>query len=39
MEERPIDKVPIQVVMTEKPITIFPDATMPQARTLMIENE
>ncbi len=36
---RPIDKVPIQVVMTEKPITIFPDATMPQAAELMIENE
>ena len=36
---RPIDKVPIQVVMTEKPITIFPDATMPQAAELMIEND
>jgi len=36
---RPIDKVPIQVVMTEKPITIFPDATMPQAAELMVENE
>jgi len=36
---RPIDKVPIQVVMTEKPITIFPEATMPQAAELMIENE
>ncbi len=36
---RPIDKVPIQVVMTEKPITIFPDATMPQAAQLMIEND
>jgi CBS domain-containing protein len=36
---RPIDKVPIQVVMTEKPITIFPDATMPQAAVLMIEND
>jgi len=35
---RPIDKVPIQVVMTEKPITIFPDATMPQAAELLIEN-
>ena len=36
---RPIDKVPIQVVMTEKPITIFPEATMPQAAELMIDNE
>ena len=35
---RPIDNVPIQVVMTEKPITIFPDATMPQAAELLIEN-
>ena len=35
---RPIDKVPIQVVMTEKPITIFPDATMPRAAELLIEN-
>jgi CBS domain-containing protein len=35
---RPIDKVPIQVVMTEKPITIFPDATMPQAAVLLLEN-
>ncbi len=36
---RPIDKVPIQVVMTEKPITIYPDATMTQAAVLMGENE
>lgn len=36
---RPIDKVPIQVVMTEKPITIFPDATIAQAADLMRENE
>jgi len=36
---RPIDKVPIQVVMTEKPITIYPDATMSQAAVLMSENE
>ena len=32
---RPIDKAPIQVVMTEKPLTIFPDATMPQAAVLL----
>jgi CBS domain-containing protein len=36
---RPIDKIPIQVVMTEKPITIFPDATMSQAAELLIEND
>lgn len=36
---RPIDKVPIHVVMTEKPITIFPDATMAQAAELMAEND
>jgi CBS domain-containing protein len=36
---RPIDKIPIQVVMTEKPITIFPDATMAQAAELMAEND
>jgi len=36
---RPIDKVPVQVVMTESPITIFPDATMSQAAELMIEND
>jgi CBS domain-containing protein len=35
---RPIDKVPIQVVMTEMPITIYPDATMTQAAELMVEN-
>ncbi len=35
---RPIDKVPIQVVMTEMPITIYPDATMSQAAELMVEN-
>ncbi|HOT06093.1 MAG TPA: CBS domain-containing protein [Methanotrichaceae archaeon] len=36
---RPIDRVPIQLVMTENPITIFPEATMMQAAELMIENE
>ncbi len=35
---RPIDKIPIQVVMTESPITIYPDATMSQAAELMVEN-
>jgi len=36
---RPIDKIPIQLVMTEDPITIYPDATMNQAAELLIENE
>lgn len=36
---RPIDKIPIQVVMTENPVTIYPDATMSQAAELMMENE
>ncbi|NYT01635.1 MAG: CBS domain-containing protein [Methanosarcinales archaeon] len=36
---RPIDKIPIQLVMTENPITIYPDATMNQAAELLIENE
>ncbi|MDD1742354.1 MAG: CBS domain-containing protein, partial [Methanotrichaceae archaeon] len=35
---RPIDKVPVNVVMTENPITIFPDATMSQAAQIMVEN-
>jgi CBS domain-containing protein len=36
---RPIDMIPIHLVMTENPVTIYPDATMPQAAVLMIENE
>jgi CBS domain-containing protein len=36
---RPIDNIPIQLVMTENPITIYPEATMPQAAVLMEENE
>lgn len=35
---RPIDKVPIQIVMTENPVTIYQDATMSQAAELMMEN-
>ncbi len=35
---RPIDKVPIHLVMTESPVTIYPDATMHQAAELMMEN-
>jgi CBS domain-containing protein len=36
---RPIDLVPIHLVMTESPVTIYPDATMNQAAVLMMENE
>ncbi|MDD1753820.1 MAG: CBS domain-containing protein, partial [Methanotrichaceae archaeon] len=33
-----IDRIPIQIVMTENPITIFADATIPQAAQIMVEN-
>lgn len=36
---RPIDLVPIHLVMTESPVTIYPDATMSQAAVLMLDNE
>ena len=35
---RPIDKVPINLVMTESPITIYPEASIKQAAALMLEN-
>ena len=35
---RPIDKVPINLVMTESPVTIYPDASIRQAVDLMLEN-
>ena len=35
---RPIDKVPINLVMTESPITIYPEASIKQAVDLMLEN-
>lgn len=35
---RPIDKVPINLVMTESPITIYPEASIKQAADLMLEN-
>lgn len=35
---RPIDKVPINLVMTESPITIYPEASIRQAVDLMLEN-
>jgi CBS domain-containing protein len=36
---RPIDMVPIHLVMTDNPVTIYPDATMTQAAVLMLDNE
>ena len=35
---RPIDMVPINLVMTESPITIYPEASIKQAVHLMLEN-
>ncbi|MBC7085080.1 MAG: CBS domain-containing protein [Methanomethylovorans sp.] len=35
---RPIDKIPVSMVMTENPITIYPEATISQASNLMLEN-
>jgi len=35
---RPIDKVPINMVMTESPVTIYPEASIPQVVGLMLEN-
>jgi CBS domain-containing protein len=35
---RPIDRIPVKLVMTEEPITIYPSATPQQAAELMIEN-
>jgi CBS domain-containing protein len=35
---RPIDKVPVSMVMTEDPITIYPEASITQAGNLMLEN-
>lgn len=35
---RPIDKVPINLVMTESPITIYPGASIKQAVELMLNN-
>ncbi|MGP8321812.1 MAG: CBS domain-containing protein [Methanosarcinaceae archaeon] len=37
-KRRPIDKVPINLVMTESPITIYPEASIKQAANIMIEN-
>lgn len=35
---RPIDKIPVSMVMHENPITIYPGASVTQAIDLMIEN-
>ncbi|MGC9515570.1 CBS domain-containing protein [Methanocrinis sp.] len=35
---RPISKVPVRLVMTERPITIYPGATVEQAAEIMDEN-
>jgi CBS domain-containing protein len=36
---RPISKVPVKLVMTDRPITIYPGATVEQAAEIMDENE
>lgn len=36
---RPIDKIPVNMVMNENPITIYPGASIAQASSLMIEND
>jgi CBS domain-containing protein len=36
---RPIDQIPIKMLMTETVITIYPEASITQAATLMLENE
>jgi CBS domain-containing protein len=35
---RPIDQIPIKMLMTESVITIYPEASISQAATLMLEN-
>jgi len=36
---RPIDNIPISVIMTHDPITIYPEATPKQAAELLLENK
>ncbi|WP_440953075.1 CBS domain-containing protein [Methanococcoides sp. FTZ1] len=36
---RPIDKVPVKMIMTEGPVTIYPDASVSQATAMMIDND
>lgn len=35
---RPIDKIPVSLVMNDAPIAIYPDASISQASNLMLEN-
>lgn len=35
---RPIDKIPVSMVMNDAPISIYPDASIAQASNLMLEN-
>jgi len=35
---RPISKIPVKLVMTDRPITIYPGATVEQAAVIMDEN-
>lgn len=35
---RPIDKIPVNMVMNDAPITIYPEASIAQASELMLEN-
>ncbi|WP_406660288.1 CBS domain-containing protein [Methanolobus sp. ZRKC3] len=36
---RPIDKIPVNMVMNDAPITIYPEASIAQAGNLMLEND
>ncbi|MCD6145021.1 MAG: CBS domain-containing protein [Methanosarcinales archaeon] len=36
---RPIDQIPVQLVMTKSLISIYPDATLSQACELLLEND
>ncbi|WP_135606545.1 CBS domain-containing protein [Methanococcoides sp. NM1] len=36
---RPIDKVPVKMIMTEEPVTIYPEASVSQATALMVDND
>ncbi|AEH59900.1 CBS domain containing membrane protein [Methanosalsum zhilinae DSM 4017] len=36
---RPIDRIPVNLVMRESPVTIYPEASITQAVELMIEND
>lgn len=35
---RPIDKIPVNMIMNDAPITIYPEASIAQASELMLEN-